>query len=139
MREIHEILIHCTATPEGRDVHVADIDQWHKQRHFTPYGGTYCGYHYVVCLDGSIERGKPLEAMGQHCMGHNLHSVGICYVGGLDAGMKPKDTRTKAQKESLRQLVEQLRARFPQATVHGHREFAAKACPCFDAAREYGL
>lgn len=137
VRKINEILIHCTATPEGRDVHVADIEQWHRQRQFRPYGGTYCGYHYLVCLDGSIEAGKPLEAMGQHCKGHNKYSVGICYAGGLDTKKKPKDTRTKAQKESLFRLVKELKARFPNATVHGHNEFAAKDCPCFNVSKEY--
>lgn len=73
--------------------------------------------------------------MGAHCLGHNYESIGVCYVGGLDRVTgKPKDTRTAAQRSALRRLVEQLRERYPGATVHGHREFAAKACPCFDIA-----
>lgn len=127
MRKIDEIIIHCTATPEGRAVSVADVDRWHRARGFRSIG-----YHYLVALDGTIEAGRPVEQQGAHCTGHNARSVGVCYVGGLTRdGRSPKDTRTPAQRKSLRALVGELRRRFPGATVHGHCEFAAKACPCF--------
>lgn len=134
MRRVDKIIIHCSATREGVDFTSADIDRWHRRRGFNGIG-----YHYVVRLDGAIETGRPLDEAGAHCAGHNKRSVGICYIGGLDAGGKPKDTRTESQRASLRRLVDQLRRRFAGATVHGHREFAAKACPCFDVKKEYGL
>lgn len=133
MRKITEIIIHCTATPEGRSCTVDDVDRWHRQRGF--FG---IGYHYLILLDGTICRGRPLWRAGAHCTGHNTHSVGVCYVGGLDARMQPKDTRTPQQRQALQQLVQALRRQFPQAQVYGHRDFAAKACPCFDARAEYG-
>ena len=133
MRKITEIIVHCTATPEGRWHTLADVDGWHRQRGF--FG---IGYHYLVLLDGTVVSGRPLWRVGAHCTDHNTHSVGICYVGGLDTHGKPKDTRTPAQREALRQLIERLKAQFPEATVYGHRDFAAKACPCFDAKKEYG-
>ena len=80
MRKIDDIIIHCTATAEGRDVSVADIRRWHKARGFVDVG-----YHYVVYLDGSVHEGRPLAQVGAHCRGHNAHSVGVCYVGGLAA------------------------------------------------------
>lgn len=133
MRNIDKIIIHCTATPAGRPVSVADIDRWHRARGFQSIG-----YHYVVGLDGRVERGRDIARIGAHCKGHNATSIGVVYVGGLKTdGVTPADTRTPAQRTSLRQLVEDLRRQFPRATVHGHREFAAKACPCFDAAAEY--
>ena len=133
MRRINEIIIHCTATPEGRDVSVADIDHCHRQRGFNGIG-----YHYVVMLDGQIEAGRTPSAPGAHCLGHNAHSIGIAYVGGVAKdGKTPKDTRTDAQKKALRELVSTLRAQFPGATVHGHNEYAAKACPCFDVRKEF--
>lgn len=134
MRRVDKIIIHCSATREGVDFTSADIDRWHRRRGFKGIG-----YHYVVRLDGAIEAGRPLDEAGAHCAGHNKQSVGICYIGGLDAGGKPKDTRTESQRASLSRLVDQLRRRFAGATVHGHREFAAKACPCFDVKKEYGL
>ena len=129
MRKIDQIIIHCSATPEGRNVTVADIDRWHRARGFLGIG-----YHYVVYLDGTIAAGRDEQLAGAHCRGHNQRSIGVCYVGGCDAGMRPKDTRTPAQRAALRRLVSELQQRYPGATVHGHREFAAKACPSFDIA-----
>ena len=133
MRQINEIIIHCAATREGRDFTVEDITRWHKARGFATIG-----YHYVIYRDGSIHEGRPLEQIGAHCVGHNKHSIGICYIGGCASdGKTPKDTRTPEQKEALLALLRHLKARFPNATIHGHREFAAKACPSYDAFREY--
>ena len=132
MRSIDKIIVHCSATREGQHVTVQQIRQWHLQRNFADIG-----YHYVIYLDGTVHKGRPLERAGAHCKGYNAHSIGICYVGGLDRQGKPKDTRTAAQKAALLTLIRELRQRFPRATVHGHREFANKACPCFDAKKEY--
>ena len=133
MRSINEIIVHCAATREGRDFTVEDITRWHKARGFATIG-----YHYVIYRDGSIHEGRPLEQIGAHCVGHNKHSIGICYIGGCASdGKTPKDTRTPEQKEALLALLRRLKARFPNATIHGHRDFAAKACPSFDAFREY--
>lgn len=128
MRNITKIIVHCSATPEGRDYSVADIDRWHKQR-----GWQGIGYHYVVYRDGSVHPGRPVEQIGAHTSGHNANSIGVCYIGGVAAdGKTPKDTRTPAQRAALRDLVELLRAEYPNATIHGHREFANKACPSFN-------
>ena len=128
MRKIDKILVHCTATPEGREVTVAQVTQWHKARGFRTIG-----YHYLIGLDGRVHEGRPVAEVGAHCTGQNGRSIGVCYVGGIDRNtLKPKDTRTPAQRRSLRALVARLQKEYPGATVHGHREFAAKACPCFD-------
>ena len=132
MRSITQIIIHCSATPEGKDFSVSDIDRWQRQRGFK-----IVGYHYVIRLDGTIEQGRPLEMIGAHCTGHNAHSIGICYIGGLDRSGKPKDTRTQVQKDVLWSLVKSQQKRFPSATVHGHREFANKTCPCFEVKEEF--
>lgn len=132
MRNINLIIVHCSATPEGRDVSVADIDRWHRERGFDGIG-----YHYVVYIDGSVHEGRPLNKVGAHCKGHNAHSIGICYVGGVDLNGKPKDTRTLAQKDALVNLLMRLKRRFHKAVIRGHRDFAAKACPSFDATKEY--
>ena len=133
MRKITNIIVHCSATPEGKSFTVADIDRWHRQRGFAQIG-----YHYVIYLDGSVHRGRPIGAIGAHCVGHNANSIGVCYIGGCNAdGKRPKDTRTPAQKQSLIALLRQLRAQFPNAAIHGHRDYAAKACPSFDATKEY--
>ncbi|MDE6288448.1 MAG: N-acetylmuramoyl-L-alanine amidase, partial [Muribaculaceae bacterium] len=93
--------------------------------------------HFIVRLDGRVEAGRPLAEVGAHCSGHNATSIGIAYVGGLDVAGNPRDTRTPAQRRALVELVNELVKEYPQAQVHGHRDFAAKACPCFDATREY--
>ena len=134
MRNITEIIIHCTATPAGRDVSVAEIDRWHRQRGFRSIG-----YHYLIGLDGSVSPGRPLDEPGAHCIGHNTQSIGIAYAGGLmaDGTGRPADTRTDAQKTTLLKLLTALRRIYPEASIHSHRDFAPKACPCFDATAEY--
>ena len=135
MRKINEIIVHCTATPEGKDFTVADIDRWHKAK-----GWKCIGYHYVVYRDGSVHAGRPVNEVGAHCYGHNQSSIGVVYVGGCTADSKtPKDTRTGAQKEALRNLLKKLVKEYhlPKGSIHGHRDYAAKACPSFDATKEY--
>lgn len=135
MRKINEIIVHCSATLEGVNYTVEDIDRWHRLRGFR-----CIGYHYVIYLDGGIHLGRPIEEEGAHCCvgGHNKHSIGVCYIGGVAKdGHTPKDTRTAKQKESLKALIGLLKAAFPGAKVYGHRDFAKKACPSFDATKEY--
>ena len=134
-RPVKLIIVHCTATPAGRDVTAADVDRWHRAR-----GWSGIGYHWLVRPDGAVEAGRPESRPGAHCRGHNASSVGVCYVGGLAPdGRTPADTRTPAQRVALRKLVARLLERHPGAAVCGHRDLdPAKACPCFDAAAEYG-
>lgn len=135
MRVITLIIIHCSAVRPWQQSGFREIDTWHRQRGFK----NGCGYHYIVRRDGSIENGRSLEMVGAHCQNHNQHSIGICYEGGLDANGKPADTRTEAQKVAILKLLEKLREQFPKALVTGHNVFnPMKACPCFDAVKEYG-
>lgn len=127
MRQINEIIIHCSATKEGKDYTVADIDAWHRAK-----GYDKIGYHYVIYRDGTVHNGRPVAEAGAHCKGHNKNSIGICYIGGLDAAGRAKDTRTAEQKAAMATLVKELLKTYPSATVHGHNEYAAKDCPCFN-------
>lgn len=127
-RPINRIIIHCSATPEGRDFTVQQIGEWHRMR-----GYSAIGYHYIIYRNGTVHTGRPLEHPGAHTVGQNADSIGICYVGGCATdGRTPKDTRTPAQRAALVALVRKLRAAYPKATVHGHNEFAPKACPSFN-------
>jgi len=137
MRTIKTIIIHCSATKPKQDFGVKDIARWHKERKFSAAGGTYCGYHYVIRLDGRIEIGKPIDVIGCHCKNHNAGSIGICYIGGLDEKGAPKDTRTEDQKLSMWFLVNTLHHCFPQAKICGHHDFANKECPCFEVRNEF--
>ncbi len=123
------IVVHCTATPEGKPFTAKDVDRWHREK-----GWNGIGYHFVVLLDGNIEAGRPANAVGAHVEGYNSNSIGVVYVGGVDAKGKSKDTRTPAQKRALELLVKDLVERYPGATVQGHRDFPGvkKDCPCFD-------
>ena len=132
-RRIDEIIIHCTATPEGRECTVNEIRLWHKARGFSDIG-----YHYLVHLNGDVDLGRDVDISGAHCTGHNAHSIGVCYVGGCGKdGKTPKDTRTQEQKAALANLLMDLRKLYPWAKIRGHRDFANKACPSFDATAEY--
>lgn len=127
-RPVNEIIFHCTATPEGREVSVAEITAWHKARGFATIG-----YHYVVHLDGTVEAGRAEAQAGAHVAGHNTGTLGVVYVGGVAKdGKTPKDTRTPAQKAALIAVRDALGAKYPITKVSGHRDYAAKACPSFD-------
>lgn len=153
---IDAIVIHCSATREGVDVRAADIDRWHKEK-----GWQRIGYNYVIDLDGTVEEGRPLTMAGAHCAdkglsgrSYNLHSIGICYIGGVDRNGKPKDTRTYAQKFALNRLVWELFDKYPNIVeIVGHRDCSpdrngdgkitqnewVKACPCFDVRAEFPI
>ena len=134
MRVISFFIIHCSAVRPWQQSSVEDIDRWHRARGWK----NGCGYHYVIRRDGTVETGRPLEMIGAHCQNRNRHSIGICYEGGLDIEGRPADTRTDAQKQAMRTLLEALHAQFPKALVMGHNVFnPMKACPCSDAAAEY--
>jgi len=132
MRYIREIIVHCTATKPSAKVTVESIDRYHRQ-----IGWNGIGYHYVVYTDGTVHQGRAEEQIGAHCRGHNANSIGVAYVGGLDEDGKPKDTRTAPQRIALKELIAQLKQRYRGAVVHSHRDYANKACPCFDATEEY--
>lgn len=154
MNKIDSIIIHCSATKAGQDLKVKDIDRMHRARGFNQVG-----YHYVIDLDGTIEEGRPIEMEGAHCntkgfsgISYNKHSVGICYIGGLDANGKPADTRTQAQKVALRNLVTKLCKEYQIVEILGHRDTSSdlndngivepcewiKSCPCFNVPTEFG-
>ena len=129
------VVIHCSAVKPDQMSSVAQIDSWHRDRGFK-FG---VGYHYVVRRDGSIEAGRPEWMVGAHCVNHNKYSIGVCYEGGLDARGQPADTRTAAQKATLRQLLTDLHRRYPRAVIVGHHDLnPQKECPCIkNVAQEY--
>lgn len=153
--DIDSLVIHCSATREGQDVRASDIDKWHKERGFK-----MIGYHYVIDLDGKVEEGRPLTMSGAHCNTagvsgkvYNSHSIGICYIGGLDKKGNAKDTRTRRQKKALQALVNKLVMEYPITEIIGHRDASPdlngdgqitqnewiKQCPCFDAKSEFPI
>jgi len=136
MRTITLIILHCSAVRPDQTSSAAQIDSWHRKDNHWKFG---IGYHYVVRRDGSIEPGRPEWMVGAHCRNHNAHSIGVCYEGGLDIRGQPADTRTEAQKASLRTLLEELHRRYPKALIVGHRDLdPTKECPGFkNVAREY--
>ena len=134
MRRITLIVIHCSAVKPDQQSSAAQIDSWHRQRGFH----LGIGYHYVIRRDGTLEMGRPEYMVGAHCKNHNQHSIGVCYEGGLDIRGDPADTRTPQQRETMRQLINELRERYPKAIVVGHHNLnPLKACPCFDAIKEF--
>ena len=136
MRVITLIVIHCSAVRPGQTSSAAQIDTWHRERGWK----LGIGYHYVVRRDGEVEPGRPEWMIGAHCVNHNAHSIGVCYEGGLDIRGQPADTRTEAQKVSLRRLLADLHRRYPKALIVGHHDLnPQKDCPCIEnVVKEYG-
>lgn len=144
--KVKYIVVHCSDTMEGKDFRASDIERWHKERGFETIG-----YHFVVDLDGLIERGRPLNMEGAHVKGYNNVSIGVCYIGGKDKQGLRVDTRTEAQKWWMKVLLVRLKMKFPNAKIVGHRDLSPdlngdgviecsewnKDCPCFNAEEEY--
>ena len=126
---IDHLTIHCAATPEGRDVSADTVADWDKAR----FGQE--SYHWIVTLDGVAHHRMADNIKGAHVGGHNTGNIGVCYVGGLAKdGKTPKDTRTDAQKATLRKIAQEYATKYPGITVLGHRDWpgVSKSCPCFD-------
>lgn len=128
-RKIKYIIIHCSATPPKLDIGAAEIDRWHRQR-----GWNEIGYHFVIRKNGTLEKGRDLYKVPAQAKGYNKNAIGICYVGGLDEELKPKDTRTNWQKTTMEALVKALHDIYPEAEILGHRDLPGvhKSCPSFD-------
>jgi len=129
-RQINEIVIHCSATVQGKYYDVFDIHRWHLDR-----GWSGIGYHYVVNLDGVISIGRNVNYVGAHVKGHNYNSIGICVIGGLGKDGNPKENSfTKDQMIHLEGLIRELKKLYPDAEVLGHRDFQGvkKSCPCME-------
>lgn len=142
MRHIDEIIIHCSATPPGwmkgntTAEKVAEIRRWHVEER----GWSDIGYHYAVDLDGTVVSGRPIEKTGAHTKGRNANSIGICLIGGKGgtANDKFEDNFTQAQANALRTLIAGLKREYPSIEkISGHNQWAAKACPCFNAPAWY--
>lgn len=136
------IVVHCSATPNGKSVSVADIRRWHKERGFKDIG-----YHWVIDVDGSLHEGRPEDEIGAHAQGVNARSIGVCLVGGTGGPCRNNPGRyTQAQWDSLRRLVRDLLERYPKSSICGHRDLSpdldhdgvvepnewGKLCPSFD-------
>ena len=131
MRRINRIILHCSATEAGINHDEDDVRRWHKDR-----GWADVGYHFVITLDGKVQMGRSWEDIGSHTKGHNNDSLGVCYIGGMKDG-RPKDTVTPEQDKSIRNLIAALRTIFGPLKLHGHNEFANKACPSFKVNEKY--
>lgn len=142
MAKLQYLVLHCTATPEGRDVTSADIRRWHcSPASAGGRGWKQVGYTDLIHLDGSVERlvdnnedanVDPWE-ITNGAKGYNAVSRHIVYAGGCARdGKTPKDTRTAAQLRAMEAYVKDFHKRFPDVRIIGHNEVAAKACPSFD-------
>lgn len=131
IKAVEWIVIHCAATPPSRDIGLVEIREWHLKR-----GWFDIGYHYVIRRNGVIEKGRPETRPGAHARGINHISLGICLVGGAsEIDIKDAENNfTLKQMASLKELIEELETRYPDAPVIGHRDIpnVNKACPSFE-------
>ena len=141
-KQLLYLVLHCTATPEGREVSASEIRRWHTDPEPKGRGWKQVGYTDMIHLDGKVERlvnnnedawVDPWE-ITNGAKGYNAVSRHVVYVGGVDANnrKKAKDTRTAAQKEALKKYVLDFHKKFPRVKIIGHYQVANKACPSFD-------
>lgn len=129
MRTIEYIVIHCTATVQNARAEA--IQNYWKNT----LGWKSPGYHILIDAAGNAHRLLSDEEVGNGVQGYNQRSLHVSYIGGLNE----KDTRTLAQKETLKSIVAEWKKKYPKAAVKGHRDFPGvqKACPCFDVSKEF--
>lgn len=129
MRPINEIIIHCSATKPSMDIGA----DWIRRIHVQQNKWQDIGYHFVIRRNGAIENGRPVAEVGAHCNGHNTGTIGICMVGGMSETGRPENNLTKAQFETVQQLISSLAKQFPTIIkLSGHNDYTNKACPCFN-------
>jgi N-acetylmuramoyl-L-alanine amidase len=132
MRRIDWLVVHCTATPQTTTV--ASIQRYWREnlKWRSP------GYHYLIEANGTVHNLQPINLPSNGVAGHNANSIHISYIGGVN-GRQAIDNRTDAQKREILRLLTELKKQFPDAKIQGHRDFprVAKACPSFDAQKEY--
>lgn len=132
MREINKIIIHCSATKPEQNIGVNNIRKWHTDPVPQGNGWRDVGYHYVIKLDGTLEKGRDIHETGAHAYGYNTNSIGICLAGGVDKFNNPKQNYTANQYYSLKKLLDVLCVTFPNADIIGHNDVSNKACPVFN-------
>jgi N-acetylmuramoyl-L-alanine amidase len=131
MRQINTLVVHCTATPQTTTIasiqrHWRDVLKWRSM-----------GYHVIIEANGSVTQLAPDSAVCNGVAGHNATSLHVSYIGGIDSRGRAFDNRTQAQKDSLLRVLKEWKRMYPNAVIRGHRDFAKKACPSFDARAEY--
>lgn len=133
MRKINYLVVHCTATQPYAEIKNIQ-NYWRKN-----LGWKSPGYHYIIKADGEIVPLLSIDKISNGVAGWNSQIINISYIGGIDKEGQPKDTRTAEQKASILKLLKDLKKQFPTATIQGHRDFpkVAKACPSFNAKKEY--
>jgi len=120
MTDVGYIIVHCSDSPDDRDISAETIHSWHLERGFDGIG-----YHYVIKRSGAIENGRPEYWSGAHCRGYNNTSIGVCLVGNSDFD--------DAQFDSLNMLLGELKDRYPSAVILGHCDIDPnKTCPNFN-------
>ncbi len=149
-REIRRIVVHCSAS--SRHQRASEIVAYHlRSRSKGGRGWRVAGYHHIIEADGRVCDVVPHTAIANGAKGYNADSLHVCYVGGIDSSGRAVDNRTEAQRCSMERLLRELRRQYPTAEIVGHRDLSPdtdgsgeverhewlKACPCFDARREY--
>lgn len=141
MGKIINLIIHCSATPEGRVVTKEDIVRMHTAPKPEGRGWKRVGYSDMIQIDGMLinlqdwDQDDMIEGyeLTNGAKGFNSVSRHIVYIGGMDKKYTyPKDTRTYEQKETLLTYVKFHIARYPWIKIFGHNQIANKACPSFD-------
>lgn len=140
MKKLQYLMIHCTATPEGKDLTGADIKRMHQTPPPNGRGWKVPGYSDVIRLDGRIENLVPYDQDDQvqpreitnGAVGMNAVTRHVSYIGGVDSKGAPKNTMTDAQETALKNYVYDFLVKYPTAKVLGHNQVATKACPSFN-------
>ena len=154
MREIKSVILHCTATTLEKELSVKEIRRWHTDPPPKGRGWSDIGYHFLIHQDGTLEKGRHIDKIGAHTWGNNYGSVGVAYCGGVVKKIKksldkekpkskttyePKDTMTKEQIASFRNLVGLLEVMFGELKIRGHNDYTnSKDCPYFKMNEKFG-
>ena len=126
-RDVTEVVTHWSETHTNKNIGSEEINKYHLD-----LGLDGIGYHYVIRRDGSLQRGRPVNTQGQHAPvnSHDLRSIGIVFVGGINVPSGTPNSEnflsvqslTRSQLNTFDHFCRSFYAVFPGGQIIGHND-----------------
>ena len=126
-RIITSIVVHASDTYTNQNIGSEELHIEHNDKDLDGLQ-----YHYVIRRDGKLQRGRPLDTVGQSSKvrGHDVRSIDVCLVGGLNCSTgcenpdqyRSSQSYTREQMSTLESVCEAFYRRYHGGQVFGHNE-----------------
>jgi len=137
-REVTTLVVHWTDTFSNKHLTAEDI---HKTHIALDMDGI--GYHYIIRRDGTLQRGRPVDLIGDHTAAFNNLTLSIAFVGGYTCPtntnspetFKSRESLTRAQFNTFDQFCNVFYAYIPGGQLVGHNDLEEVDDPGFDVVK----